>query len=297
MSIDINAIPEGRTRSKFLVVGCSDNSVRILSLDIEQCLSKISMQILPTAPESVKLVEMGNEECFYLYVGLSNGVLMKTHVDNITGALSDTRTKYLGTTSVNLFKVNVNNGQAILAVSSKTWLCYNHLSKYFCNNINYEQVEYCDSFSSEQCNEGLVAIANNNLKIFSVDRLGEMFTQTSIPLRYTPRKMLINSENNNIVIIESDHNCFSKREKDNLKKEISDKTNDEEYIKLKEDTIGVPQAGEGRWGSCIRMLDAFDNKLLDLIEFEENESAFSATIMTFSTTPGEMFLIVGTAKV
>ena len=70
-----------------------------------------------------------------------------------------------------------------------------------------------------------------------------------------------------------------------------------EYLKLSEEKIGVPVAGEGRWGSCIRMIEPYELKTLDLLELEENESAFSAVIMTFSTTPGEFYLIIGTAKV
>lgn len=299
LSIDIGPIPEGRPRCKFLVVGCADGSVRILSLDIEQCLSKISMQMLPSAPESVSLLEMGGlseEKELFIFVGLKNGVLMKTAVDNITGGLSDTRTKYLGSRSVNLFKANIQGSPALLANSTKPWLCYNFMSKYYSTNLNYESIDYASSFSSEICSEGIVAIAGNSLKIFSVERLGEIFNQTIIPLRYTPRRMVVHPETNNIVIIEADQNVLSKREKDIFKKEISDKTTDEEYLKLKEDQIGVPYVGEGRWGSCIRMIDPNEHKLLDLIEFEENEAAFSCCVMTFLNTPGEMFLIVGTAK-
>jgi splicing factor 3B subunit 3 len=256
------------------------------------------MQILPSTPESVQLIEMGGEEKqLFLFVGLNNGVLMKTTVDNITGALSDTRTRYLGPSLVNLFKVNIHNSSSILAVSTKPWLCYNLMSKYYCNNLNYDPIDYASSFSSEQCNEGVVALSGNNLKIFSFNRLGEIFTQTVVPLRYTPRKMVIHPENNNIVIIESDQNVYYKSEKDRIKKEIAENTNDEQYVKLKEDIIGVPFSGEGRWASCIRMIDPIEHKLLDLNEFEGNEAALSACIMTFSSTPGEMFLIVGTAKV
>jgi splicing factor 3B subunit 3 len=305
LSLDIGPIPEGRNKSKFLVVGCADNSIRILSLDIDQCLSRISMQMLPAPPESVLMVEMGglkagntsNDDVnLFLFVGLNNGVLMKTSVDPITGTLSDTRTKYLGSRSVSLFKSSVEGKPAVIASSSRPWLCYNYMGKYYCTNLNTEPLDYAGSFTSEQCSEGIVAISENFLRIFSVERYGEIFNQTVIPLRYTPRKMVVHPDTSNIIIIESDQNVFSKREKDNIKKEIAEKTSDEEYPKLKEDQIGVPFAGEGRWASCIRMLEPYDHKILDLIEFEDNEAALSAHVMTFSTTPGEMFLIVGTAK-
>jgi splicing factor 3B subunit 3 len=294
LSVDISPIPEGRTRARFMAIGCADRSVRLLSLDIDQCLSKISMQMLPATPVSVSLIEMKTDEKeLFLNVGLDNGVLMKTSVDIITGALSDTRTRYLGNRSVSLFKVH--NESMLLAISSKPWLGYIYMSKYYTVPLNCDSIDYASTFTSELCTNGIVAILDNNLMIFTVERLGDIFSQSIIPLRYTPRKIAINPDNNNIVIIESDHNVISKAEKDEYKKQIANQTNDDDYIKLDESIIGVPYIGDGKWGSCIRMLDPIENKLLDLIEFEGNEAAFSSCIMTF-TNSTEMYLIVGTAK-
>jgi len=142
--LDIGSIPEGRQRCKFLAVGCADSTVKLLSLDLETCLSRISTQALPSTPENVSLLEMNstntssymNESSdLYLHIGLSNGVLLRTAVDVITGNLSDTRTKYLGNKPVSLFKVNVQGAHSMLAVSSKPWLCYNFMSKYFITNL------------------------------------------------------------------------------------------------------------------------------------------------------------------
>lgn len=44
-------------------------------------------------------------------------------------------------------------------------------------------------FSSEQCAEGVVSIAEDTLRIFSTEQLDNMFNQTVIPLRYTPKKV------------------------------------------------------------------------------------------------------------
>ncbi len=300
VSLDIAPIPEGRQRSKFLAVGCSDNYVRILSVDVDQCLSKISMQLLPGIPESISLIEFGNigeVKQLYLNVGLSNGILIKTCIDGITGALSDIRTRYLGNKAVNIFKVNIQNSQAILASSSKPWLGYNFMNKYYNTILNMNVIDYANSFSSEICHEGIVALSGNTLKIFSIERLGDVFNQNILNLRYTPRKMFVNPENNYIVTLESDQNSFSKTEKEQIKKAISEKTNDEEYLKLPEDKIGVPVSEEGKWGSCVRLVDPVELKTLDLLELEENEAVFSGVIMSFTTTPGECFLIVGTAKV
>lgn len=54
--LDIGEVPEGRQRCRFLAVGYIDKTVKIMSLDPESCLSRISMQALPAIPESVSLV-------------------------------------------------------------------------------------------------------------------------------------------------------------------------------------------------------------------------------------------------
>ena len=53
-SIDIAPIPPGRLRQRFLAVGGgADNTVRILSLDPDDCLQVLSVQALPSVPESL----------------------------------------------------------------------------------------------------------------------------------------------------------------------------------------------------------------------------------------------------
>lgn len=89
--LDISEVPEGRQRSKFLAVGFGDNTCRVLSLETDQCLHKISIQALPAPPESVCFMNVEESDAFYLHVGLANGVLVRSLVDNITGSISDTR--------------------------------------------------------------------------------------------------------------------------------------------------------------------------------------------------------------
>ena len=47
------------------------------------------MQVLPQEPSSVSLIEFNDQ--MYLHIGMENGVLMRTVIDNITGGLSDSR--------------------------------------------------------------------------------------------------------------------------------------------------------------------------------------------------------------
>lgn len=83
--MDIGEVPEGRKRCKFLVVGFADSTgtLRILSLEPETCLQRISTQALPSVAHSVSLMTLGPREQekqsdqLYLHVGLENGVLLR----------------------------------------------------------------------------------------------------------------------------------------------------------------------------------------------------------------------------
>ena len=87
------------------------------------------MQALPALPESLCIAEMGSSEdsqlgTIYLNIGLENGVLLRTVLDPVTGDLADTRTRYLGSRPVKLFRIKMQGGEAVLAMSSRSWMSY-----------------------------------------------------------------------------------------------------------------------------------------------------------------------------
>ena len=251
--MDIAAVPEGRSRSRFLAVGCFDNTVRILSLDPEGCLTRLSTQALPSSqPRSVCLVEMGfgtESVELYLHVGLANGVMLRTVVDSVNGQLSDTRARFLGSKPVRLCRVTMAGMPAVVALSSRPWLCYAYLRKTYVTPLAYEQLDYLHSFSSLQCPEGLIAVTASSLRIFVVDKLGELFQQTVIPLRYTGRRLCVAPDTLTLAIIESDHNAFPYDARLELQKAVGFQPDEQ----LTEEKIGVPKAGTGMWASCIRL--------------------------------------------
>eukprot|EP00971_Amphidinium_carterae_P177994 3529944-Amphidinium_carterae.1 len=152
-----------------MAVGGVDNTIRILSLERERPLKQLSAQALQSPAESVCLVEIRNlgqaedQHNLFLSIGLSSGILIRSVVDFVTGTLSDQRSRYLGAKSVRLHKVSVHNVPAMLALSTKPWLCYNFQGKYHCTPMSYDQLEYASSFASEQCPEGFVAISGDLL--------------------------------------------------------------------------------------------------------------------------------------
>lgn len=103
--MSLGTVPAGEQRCRFLALGLTDGTVRIVSLNPADCLLELGLQALPKAAESVCIVEVGtgaeserqlssHEGGLFLYIGLQNGVLLRTALDPIKGQLSDTRTRY-----------------------------------------------------------------------------------------------------------------------------------------------------------------------------------------------------------
>ena len=101
--------------------------------------------------------------------------------------------RYLGTRPVKLFRVRMQESESVLAVSSRSWLSYSFQSRFHLTPLSYDVLEFASGFSSEQCPEGIVAIAANTLRILSLEKLGVIFNQVATPLQYTPRKLEIHN--------------------------------------------------------------------------------------------------------
>ncbi|CAI8056002.1 Splicing factor 3B subunit 3, partial [Geodia barretti] len=322
--MSLGSVPPGEQRSRFLSVGLSDQTVRIISLDPSDTLQPLSMQALPALPESLCLVEMGGGGRegdgglgtvggLYLNIGLTNGVLLRTALDAITGDLSDTRTRYLGTRPVKLFRVRMHGSESVLAVSSRSWLSYSYQSRFHLTPLSYDVLDYASGFSSEQCPEGIVAIAANTLRILSLEKLGVVFNQVATPLNYTPRKLAVHPPSANLLVIETDHNTFTEAAKTARKQQIAEEmvqmAGEEEQEAaaeaaetflsedLPENLFGAVKAGAGMWSSCLKVMHPTEGKTLELVQFQQNEAAFSLAVCQFASRGDvEWFVVVGTAR-
>ncbi|XP_063951441.1 splicing factor 3B subunit 3-like [Lytechinus pictus] len=329
MNVDVKCmslatVPSGEQRARFLAVGLDDNTVRIISLDQSDCLQPLSMQALPAPAEALCIIEMGGTEAredtgergssggLFLNIGLQNGVLLRMVLDSVTGDLSDTRTRYLGSRPVKLFRINMQGSEAVLAMSSRSWLSYWYQSRFHLTPLSYETLEFASGFASEQCPEGIVAISTNTLRILALEKLGAVFNQVSTQLKFTPRKFATHLENNNIVVIESDHNTYTDstkaQRKQQMAEEMVEAAGEEEkelaaemaeaFIQeeLPESTFSSPKAGSGMWASTIRLLNPVQGQTLDMVELEQNEAAFSLAVVKFANREDETHVLVGTAK-
>jgi splicing factor 3B subunit 3 len=319
-------VAPGEQLSLFLAVGLADSTVRIISLDPSDCLAPRSIQGLPVCAESLCIVEMGctdrepdnaaaasTTSTLYLNIGLQNGALLRNVLDPVSGELSDTRTRYLGSRPVKLFRIRMQQSEAVLAMSSRSWLSYYYQSRFYLTPLSYESLEYASGFSSEQCPEGIVAISTNTLRILALEKLGAVFNQVSFPLEYTPRKFIIHPESNNLIIIETEHNAYTEEtkkqrrlqmaeemkeaageEEQELAKEMADAFLNED---LPESVFSAPKAGHGMWASTLKIMDPVQGITHKLIRLEQNEAAMSSVLVKFQNQPQQtLFLIIGIAK-
>lgn len=103
------------------------------------------MQALPDSAMSLCISEMGGTEGrdgepgvqgqLYFNIGLHNGVLLRTVVDQVTGDISNTRTRYIGS---KLFRVTMQGGEAVLAMSSRTWISYYYSNRFHLTPFSYD---------------------------------------------------------------------------------------------------------------------------------------------------------------
>ena len=168
--LSLGEVPEGRVRSQFLAVGCDDSTVRILSLDPDSTLENKSVQALTSAPSALSIMAMADSasggSTLYLHIGLYSGVYLRTVLDEVTGELSDTRTRFLGHKPVKLFRASIQSQPAVLALSSRPWLGYSEqqTKSLMLTPLDTVSLEWAWNFSSEQCVEGMVGIHGQSLR-------------------------------------------------------------------------------------------------------------------------------------
>lgn len=321
------SIKPGDLHTSFLAVGLADNTVRIISLQRQDCLEPRSMQALPSPAESLCIVEMGIGETeededgivrrgpgqgsLYLNIGLQNGVLLRTVLDSTSGDLTDTRTRYLGSRPVKLFRIKIQGNEAVLAMSSRTWLSYYYQNRFHLTPLSYETLEYASGFSSEQCSEGIVAISTNTLRILALEKLGAVFNQISFPLEYTPKRFVVHNESSRLIVCETDHNAYTEATKNIRKRQMAEEMieaageNEQELAQeladafinevLPEDTFSAPKAGYGMWASQIRIMDPVTGQTLFKVPLEQNEAIMSMCLVKFMAD-GKNYLACGVVK-
>ncbi|KAL3806325.1 hypothetical protein ACHAXA_001065, partial [Cyclostephanos tholiformis] len=356
-SLDVGAVPRGKSRSLFAAVGCRDSTVRLLSLAPGGLLEQRSSTALGNVrPHSVVLSNAvgrdGGE--ITLTVGLDDGSALTAGVDPVTGAISTSPSRrFLGARPVAASRITLWGSPSTLLLSSRPWIGRAGKGSHAMAPMSYAPLDHGCSFSNEAVREGIVATSGNTLRILSVGGEGggndvcslgsrddEAFNSNRVDLRYTPRQMCLlsariteSSRKIVLAIVECDTNDFGEEDKkamgfdatgkskmDTRKKESKD-GDDAMDMDMDEDSDGeekkdggdgeeededdddtrltpirgpVP-AEQGRWGSCVRLVDPANAcSTLDCVEMNRNEAALCCASVRFHSRGGESLLAVGT---
>ncbi|KAE8233729.1 hypothetical protein CF326_g1227 [Tilletia indica] len=352
LAISMASVPPGRQRTPYVAVGCDDQTVRILSLDPDSTLQNLSLQVLTALPSSIVMAEMRdaavdrNHLTLFVNIGLVNGVLLRTVLDPISGQLTDTRTKFLGSKAVKLTRVLLSSAasssaqgqqpqgqmmEAVLALSSKTWLSYTFADRVQFSRLIYEPLDHVWSFSAELCPEGLIGVIGGTLRIFTITNLGTKLKQDIVPLSYTPRKMAPHpSKPGRFFVVEADHRVLSpwtqeQRLKGTRNGRASNLEKGMDVFGLDPVQFGLVSGEKGQWASCVRCVNMVEQQQqassssangtstngtsaeeLNAVgttwkyELEENEAAFSVGVVSLSSHTGsgstEPYVIVGSGR-
>ena len=302
LTMGLGPVPEGRQRSAYLAVGCEDSTVRMISLDPDSTLEGISIQALTAPPSSICIAEMLDVTVnravptLFVNIGLSNGLLLRTVLDSISGQLTDTRTRFLGSKPVKLVRVSVLGQPAVLALSSRPWLTFTHQDRMQFMPLIYSGLDHAWSFNAELCPEGLIGIAEGTLRIFTIPQLGTRMKEDSVPLPYTPRRIADHPANNGLFyIVSADHRVLSpstvQQRKAALGRQLEEA--EEAALHLPAADFGHLRAEAGQWGSSITVVDATTSSVAFQLELAGNEAALTAAVVPFSAHPHELFLVVG----
>lgn len=119
--------------------------------------------------------------------------------------------------------------------------------------------------------------------------------QKSLPLTYTPRKLVKHPEQPYFYTIEADNNTLPPELRQQLLSDPSVVNGD--ATTLPPEDFGYPR-GRGRWASCISVVDPASEvpSVLQTIHLDGNEAAVSVAVVPFASQDGESFLVVGTGK-
>lgn len=294
LAIMTSFVSKNDRKSPFAIVGTSDETIQVLSLLPHNCFDVLTLQALSSSCHSLLLLPM-DKDSTYVHIGMTNGVYARVHVDSISGNLSDTRLKYLGTKPVQLRGIALPGLKqlAVLAISSRPWAGYFKFDGSFkvAPLLNTSITSGTSFFSEDIGLESIVGINRETLSILTVGsgESGELnqsadFTSSLIKLRYTPRKLVkadvTGLKGSWFFVLESEAAIKSPYK--------GDEPVDADYY----NAFGY-ERDPLLCGSCIEVVNYDESEVVQSIEFENNESAIAVCQASIS---GNSFVVVATAE-
>lgn len=282
-------IGEDKRKSSFAIVASSDETIQVVSLLSHNCFDVLSLQAL-SAPCSSLLMMPMNQDTLYVHMGLANGIYARVNIDIISGKLSDTRLKYLGTKPVQIRSLTLPGlkQSALLLLSSRPWVGFFNVNNTFRLTplLGTDIITGTSFYSEDIGTESVVGISNGNLTIFTIGsedaggfNVSNEFTTEQIKLRYSPRKLVKDHKTDTFFVVESEFGIVSPYVAEGA--EV-----DSDYY----DAFGYERQNN-LWASCLQVVDMLLSEVSQTFEFNENECITSLCQVRLADTE---YLVIGT---
>ncbi|GAB7355497.1 hypothetical protein MBLNU459_g5990t1 [Dothideomycetes sp. NU459] len=310
-ALSMGAVPEGRQRAPFLVVGCDDSTIRVYSLDPNgDMLQSQSIQSLTSPPRTIEVLPMedGTGMTTFVHIGLFSGLYLRAVLDDVTGELGDVRSRFLGAEEAKLYPVMVNDSTALLACGAKTFLSYPHpeTKELLLTPLNYHTFDAASMLRSKMTvrkgqqvvRQFIVALRGAEIFVFSIPETSNNIITKNISLQYTPRGLCRHPEYRYLHIVQSDANTLPKAVQQRLLADPNIPEEDKTQFGPN-DQFTWPRAKD-YWSSCIQVVDPLaedgEEAIVYNVDLEDNEAALCCDMIPFDNQDGEVFLLVGTGK-
>ncbi|TRY50191.1 Cleavage/polyadenylation specificity factor subunit A [Cryptosporidium tyzzeri] len=318
----------GQMRSDYVVVGTSaENALRLYKIDsAEKRLKQTCTQILPNSnsiPENVQLYHSNKYGHLILFVGLTTGVILSCKVDASNGSISDPRSKYLGNRGVNICRImreDFGGEMSLICMSSRPWLVDSQTSGVNFTPLQYRCIDSIAPLNTHQVNNGYVAVSGSTLLIFQVTQgFGESFSQSSINLSYTPRKLLtlpspqlftgletlMSSgtldipKDQMIAIVETDHNSFDFGTKKEIISALQKLYNDKPLENNTDVKMEEVEEDDEKQKNDLKVKEDGDNLVMDIAqdEVQDSEKTKIEKMLSEIGIPGESGVLLAESEV
>ncbi|CAE7762413.1 SAP130B, partial [Symbiodinium sp. KB8] len=307
-AIALGARAPGRRLARFAAIADTSNAVRVLSMDTEGTrLQQVSALAVMAPVTSLALVRLTPDSpaggvaaapTLFAFIGLNNGLMYRAVVDAAAGTLTDSRMRVMGGAPVKLVPTVVEGRTAVLALSSRAWLCAEVRGRYACSPLDYDPLQHATAFSTELCPEGVVAASGSTLRFFTLSHAKHAFNTSDVPLAYTPRAAVPITGTSLVAVVEADHNTCPAVEREALAAVLAEESG-EGGAAPPTDTrqVGLLQpAEEHRWASALRIVDTASGETKAVVELDGDQAAFSVSYVTFPDKGSQAYIVVGTGK-
>ena len=301
-----------RTGSIMAALGFVDNTIKIYSLDVKSCLTRLSLLALQSPTTSMEFVEG------HLLIGLASGKFNRVFVDPMTGALGEIRTRQLGNKPIRIFKdipLNLDeildskvkeNGKGTFVCGEQTFFAFQQEEFFELVNVNLNEPNRIRSLCPIENQIGercfMYITENGSMKIVQVlNQKKGVFRDKEILLEQTGRKMLINKENLSLVVVQSQNRVHEKNKL--TRKLIKLKSFFEKNLSLNIDLTAkqvsllsfCPRSTQ--WMSTLTIINPFNfSKSSTFTLPGNNKHILAAQIVQFKENEGQQMLLVSVCE-